>query len=322
MQRHEVCPCSCHRGVPTLAWHVNSDDCKAGTSDVMIHTHGILSMFRMDLLCNCSAGPISRALDLGADLVICGRCTDSALALGPLMHTVSIAIAARKNRAIVWVQLWNDWLWFSMRSVVSQFNWSWNDFDLISAGTLAGHLIECGAQSTGGICTQWETVRGWENTGEWDQIASLRSAGRNLFAFGRLSPLKWKRSRALGQVEYFGIALAYVLTSRISDCCVWQERKYSDYKARRYWWSSQPVYSFRAIVIRDSWSGSICSSWQHMWFLPSAINGAVPWCHRHWSKRTSPNVLVQNRFVLSQTVNIFTSVHKLRLCAAHMATTV
>ena len=77
-----------------------------------------------------------------------------------------------------------------MRSVVSQFNWSWNDFDLISAGTLAGHLIECGAQSTGGICTQWETVRGWENTGEWDQIASLRSAGRNLFAFGRLSPLK------------------------------------------------------------------------------------------------------------------------------------
>ena len=55
-----------------------------------------------------------------------------------------------------------------MLSVELQFNWSWNDFDLISAGTLAGHLIECGAQSTGGICTEWESVPAWENTGKQD----------------------------------------------------------------------------------------------------------------------------------------------------------
>ncbi|CAG7722174.1 unnamed protein product [Allacma fusca] len=78
------------------------------------------------------AAPIRRALDLGADIVICGRCTDSALALGPLVHS---------------------------------FDWAWDDFDLISAGSLAGHLIECGAQATGGICTEWESVPGWENNG-------------------------------------------------------------------------------------------------------------------------------------------------------------
>lgn len=76
--------------------------------------------------------PIQRCLDLGADIVVTGRCVDSAVALGPLMHS---------------------------------FGWGRTDYDLLAAGSLAGHLIECGAQSTGGIFTDWHKVPDWENMG-------------------------------------------------------------------------------------------------------------------------------------------------------------
>jgi hypothetical protein len=76
--------------------------------------------------------PIKGALDNGADIVITGRCADSALALGILMH---------------------------------EFEWSERDYDRLSAGSLAGHLLECGPQSTGGLFTDWETVPDWHNIG-------------------------------------------------------------------------------------------------------------------------------------------------------------
>jgi hypothetical protein len=63
------------------------------------------------------AQPIARALGRGADIVITGRCTDSALVLGPLAH---------------------------------EFRWNPPDWDRLATGTLAGHLIECSAQVTGG----------------------------------------------------------------------------------------------------------------------------------------------------------------------------
>jgi Acyclic terpene utilisation family protein AtuA len=64
--------------------------------------------------------------------VITGRCVDSAVTLGVLMH---------------------------------EFGWSPTDYDRLSQGTLAGHLIECGAQCTGGLFTDWEQVPDWENIG-------------------------------------------------------------------------------------------------------------------------------------------------------------
>ncbi|GAA5521166.1 DUF1446 domain-containing protein [Aliifodinibius salicampi] len=69
--------------------------------------------------------PIVKALQQEADIVITGRVTDTALTLGPLVH---------------------------------EFGWDFDDYDKISAGTIAGHFLECGAQVTGGNYTDWERV--------------------------------------------------------------------------------------------------------------------------------------------------------------------
>ncbi len=78
------------------------------------------------------AFPIAAALDADADVVITGRAVDSAIVLGPLIH---------------------------------EFGWRPSDYDLLSAGSLAGHLLECGPQVTGGIFTDWDTVTGWDDMG-------------------------------------------------------------------------------------------------------------------------------------------------------------
>ncbi|GLC91896.1 hypothetical protein Tamer19_13040 [Cupriavidus sp. TA19] len=75
---------------------------------------------------------IARALALGADIVIAGRCVDSAVVVGVLAH---------------------------------EFGWDWTDWDRLAAGTLAGHVIECGAQATGGLFTDWERVPAWDRMG-------------------------------------------------------------------------------------------------------------------------------------------------------------
>lgn len=78
------------------------------------------------------ARPIAVALNGGAEIVVTGRVVDSALALGPLIH---------------------------------EFGWEADQFHLLSAGSLAGHLIECGPQATGGLMTDWEDTSSWANPG-------------------------------------------------------------------------------------------------------------------------------------------------------------
>ncbi len=78
------------------------------------------------------AFPIAAALDAGADIVITGRVVDSAIVLGPLIH---------------------------------EFKWEPGQYDLLSAGSLCGHVLECGTQVTGGIFTDWREVSGWEDMG-------------------------------------------------------------------------------------------------------------------------------------------------------------
>lgn len=71
------------------------------------------------------AFPIAAALAHGADIVVTGRCVDSAVTLAACIHA---------------------------------FGWKPLDFDLLAAGCLAGHILECGTQATGGNFTDWETV--------------------------------------------------------------------------------------------------------------------------------------------------------------------
>jgi len=86
--------------------------------------------------------PIKAAFDAGADILITGRCADSALALGILMH---------------------------------EFKWNETDYDMLAAGSLVGHILECGPQATGGNFTDWEKVPDWHNIGY--PIATCRPDG-------------------------------------------------------------------------------------------------------------------------------------------------
>lgn len=79
------------------------------------------------------AGPLVEALNQGAQIVVGGRLTDTGLTLAPLMH---------------------------------EFGWAFDDWDRIAAGTIAGHIIECGAQCSGGNCQyDWQNIPDLANVG-------------------------------------------------------------------------------------------------------------------------------------------------------------
>lgn len=76
--------------------------------------------------------PIVEALRKGADIVITGRVTDTGLTLAPMVY---------------------------------EFGWDFEDYDLMSTGTIAGHIIECGGQVSGGNFTDWEEIEDFTDLG-------------------------------------------------------------------------------------------------------------------------------------------------------------
>jgi hypothetical protein len=88
------------------------------------------------------ARPIAEALDKGASIVIAGRVADASLTVGPAVHALK---------------------------------WTWSDWDRLSAASVAGHIIECGAQATGGLWCNWQAARDLANLGY--PLAQIESDG-------------------------------------------------------------------------------------------------------------------------------------------------
>ena len=109
--------------------------------------------------------PIAAALKRGADVVITGRCVDSAVTLGPLIHEFDwvFDIGNVTTEQGVFEKLApgaRDKLAPGARDKLAQ-----GALDKLAQGALAGHIIECGAQATGGLFTDWESVPDWANIG-------------------------------------------------------------------------------------------------------------------------------------------------------------
>ncbi|MFA6979809.1 MAG: acyclic terpene utilization AtuA family protein [Ignavibacteriaceae bacterium] len=123
---------------------VLGDDIKDQIDDLVAHGSelknmesgvSIISVKEKLLSANVYFGafPIVEALQKGADIVITGRTTDTGLTLAPMIY---------------------------------EFGWKQNDYNLLSAGTIAGHILECGAQSTGGnFLSDWESVPNFAEIG-------------------------------------------------------------------------------------------------------------------------------------------------------------
>ena len=140
-------------GLDVTVATVGGDDIMADLPDLIAAGHPLANLTTGEPLVDhlgrvqsanvyLGAFPIAEALAAGADVVITGRVTDPSLTLAPLIH---------------------------------EFGWTSADVDLLAAGTVAGHILECGTQSTGGNCERWESVPNLADIGY--PIVEVRSDG-------------------------------------------------------------------------------------------------------------------------------------------------
>ncbi len=128
--------------------------------------------------------PLADALAAGARVVLSGRCNDAALAVAPLRH---------------------------------EFGWTDSDHDLLAAGTVAGHVIECGAQATGGNClADWQSIPDLAGIGY--PIVDVSADGSFVVTKHPGTGGRVSRAGVIEQLVYeIGDPTAYITADVISD---------------------------------------------------------------------------------------------------------
>ncbi len=178
------------------------------------------------------AEPLVEALGRGAQIVVGGRLTDTGLTLAPLMH---------------------------------EFDWKFDDWDRIAAGTIAGHIIECGAQSSGGNCQY-----------DWQNIPDMANVG---FPIVEASPdgtfIVTKHDKTGGRVNVqsvteqllyeMGDPKAYITPDVVADFSSIHLADAGDHKVRVFGITGNPKTDFYKVSIAysDGWKsvGTLVYSW-------------------------------------------------------------
>ncbi|HMN47798.1 MAG TPA: DUF1446 domain-containing protein [Ignavibacteriaceae bacterium] len=185
------------------------------------------------------AFPIVEALKQGADIVITGRTTDTGLTLAPMIY---------------------------------EFNWRKNDYDLLSAGTVAGHILECGAQSSGG-----------NFLGDWQSIPNMAEIGFPIAeAYPNGEVIITKHPNTGGRVSFETVAEQllyeigdpknYITPDCIADFSSIKLEDLGDDRVKMYNVSGQPETEFYKVSCSYSDGFSAVASLTYSW--PQALTKA------------------------------------------------
>lgn len=185
------------------------------------------------------AFPIVEALKQGADIVITGRTTDTGLTLAPMIY---------------------------------EFDWRKNDYDLLSAGTVAGHILECGAQSSGG-----------NFLGDWQSIPNMAEIGFPIAeAYPNGEVIITKHPNTGGRVSFETVAEQllyeigdpknYITPDCIADFTSIKLEDLGDDRVKMYNVSGQPETEFYKVSCSYSDGFSAVASLTYSW--PQALTKA------------------------------------------------
>ena len=178
------------------------------------------------------AAPIVDALRHGADVVVTGRSTDTALTYAPMMH---------------------------------EFGWSPDDHDRIAAGVVAGHINECGAQSTGGNClAEWWSLPDMAGVGF--PVVEARADGTFVVTKHPGSGGRVDRTTVTEQIVYeMGDPSSYITPDVVADFTAIRLEKEGRDRVRVYGVRGGPRTDFLKVSIAyaDGWkaSGTLTYAW-------------------------------------------------------------
>ena len=189
------------------------------------------------------AAPVVEALRQGAQIIATGRCTDTGIALAPMIH---------------------------------EFGWASDDWHRLSAGTIAGHTIECGAQSTGGNCmVDWQSIPDLATIG----YPIVEAASDGTFVLTK-HPGTGGRITVAGVKEQLvyemGNPREYITPDCVADFTTIQLEQQGDNRVRFSGITGKPATAFYKVSISYSYGykavGSLLYTWPDAFEKAQAAN--------------------------------------------------